>query len=118
MSRGLPENRQKWVCKAGFSLLTTTSGVATDLIASGGRVPFPYFGEAMRPEHNHILDQALPLKRGFLSLAHRKGNPSLDIGVSEQSDSVGEGNKGSAGRRAGAGAEGRGRSGEGTRRGR
>ena len=45
-----------------FSLLTTTEDVATGLIVSGGKVPFPYFGAAMRPEHNHTHGQPLPPK--------------------------------------------------------
>jgi hypothetical protein len=68
MSRGLPENRRKWVCQAGFSLLTTTAGVATDFVVSGGKASSLYFGVAMRPEHNHTHGQPLPLKSGFLSL--------------------------------------------------
>jgi len=31
-------------------------------------VPFPYFGAAMRPEHNHTHGQPLPPKSEFLSL--------------------------------------------------
>jgi len=49
--------------------LTTTAGVATDLIASGGKVPFPYFGATGQPEHNHIRGQPLPPKSGFLSFS-------------------------------------------------
>ena len=32
-----------------------------------GKVPFPYFGAAMRPEHNHTHGQPLPSKSEFLS---------------------------------------------------
>jgi hypothetical protein len=54
MSRGLPENRRKWACQAGFWLLTTIAGIATDFIVPGGMASFPYFWVAMRPEHDRI----------------------------------------------------------------
>ena len=38
-----------------------------------GKVPFPYFGAAMRPEHNHTHGQPLPPKSEFLSLRDNAG---------------------------------------------
>jgi len=67
MYRGLSENWRKRVLADGFSLLTATEDVATGLIVSGGKVPFPYFGAAMRPGHNHTHGQPLPPKSEFLS---------------------------------------------------
>jgi hypothetical protein len=68
MYRGLSENRRKRVLADGFSLLTATEDAATGLIMYRGKVPFPYFEAAMRPEHNHTHGQPLPSKSEFLSL--------------------------------------------------
>ena len=38
------------------------------LTVDWGNVPFPYFGAAMRPEHNHTHGQPLPPISEFLSL--------------------------------------------------
>jgi hypothetical protein len=51
-----------------FSLLMATEGCANDPTMTGGKVPFPYFGAAGRPDRNHTPGQPLPLKSGFLSL--------------------------------------------------
>jgi hypothetical protein len=48
--------------------LTSSEAVATGLTADSANVPFPYFGAAGRPEHNHTHGQPLPPKSGFLSL--------------------------------------------------
>ena len=49
-------------------MLTATEGGATGQAVAGGKVAFPYFGAAGRPERNRTLGPPLLLKSGFLSL--------------------------------------------------